>query len=113
MGLELARFEGCLMGLTCGDAVGTAVEFMPRGRFDPVTGMSGGEKALAERNLYPSVYPLKIIAMDICLTSITYRSNSNDPGSKHKAPYFGALCCLSTTNRGPLTAKSGEGHLTC
>lgn len=44
MGLELARFEGCLMGLACGDAVGTAVEFMPRGRFDPVTGMSGGGK---------------------------------------------------------------------
>lgn len=31
MGLELARFEGCLMGLACGDAVGKAVEFMPRG----------------------------------------------------------------------------------
>jgi len=86
MGLELARFEGCLMGLACGDAVGTAVEFMPRGRFDPVTGMSGGGKALAERNLYPSVYPLKIIAMDICLKSISYRSNSNDLGAQ--SPVF-------------------------
>jgi len=36
------RFKGCLMGLACGDAVGTTVEFRPRGSFDPVTDMTGG-----------------------------------------------------------------------
>lgn len=36
------RFRGCLLGLACGDAVGTTVEFMPRGTFTPVTGMTGG-----------------------------------------------------------------------
>ena len=36
------RFKGCLMGLACGDAVGTAVEFQPRGSFEPVTDMIGG-----------------------------------------------------------------------
>jgi ADP-ribosyl-[dinitrogen reductase] hydrolase len=36
------RFHGCLLGLACGDAVGTTVEFMPRGSFTPVTGMVGG-----------------------------------------------------------------------
>lgn len=30
------------MGLACGDAVGTTVEFSPRGSFKPVTGMTGG-----------------------------------------------------------------------
>ena len=36
------RYRGCLLGLACGDAVGTTVEFMPRGSFEPVTGMAGG-----------------------------------------------------------------------
>lgn len=36
------RYLGCLLGLACGDAVGTAVEFSARGSFPPVTGMLGG-----------------------------------------------------------------------
>lgn len=39
---QLERFEGCLLGLACGDAVGTTVEFKPRGSFKPVTDMVGG-----------------------------------------------------------------------
>lgn len=31
------RARGCLLGLAAGDAVGTAVEFRPRGSFAPVT----------------------------------------------------------------------------
>ena len=37
-----SRFLGCLLGLACGDAVGTTVEFKPRGTFGPVTDMVGG-----------------------------------------------------------------------
>lgn len=44
MNFSLDRFEGCLLGLACGDAVGAAVEFLPRGRFAPLTGMTGGGK---------------------------------------------------------------------
>lgn len=36
------RFRGCLLGLAVGDAVGTTVEFKPRGSFPPVTDMVGG-----------------------------------------------------------------------
>ncbi len=36
------RYLGCLLGLACGDAVGTTVEFKPRGTFPPVTDMTGG-----------------------------------------------------------------------
>lgn len=39
--LELRRFAGCLLGLACGDAVGTTVEFSPPGTFTPVTDMVG------------------------------------------------------------------------
>lgn len=38
----LDRYRGSLLGLACGDAVGTTVEFMPRGTFTPVTDMVGG-----------------------------------------------------------------------
>ena len=37
-----SRFLACLLGLACGDAVGTTVEFMARGSFPPVTDMVGG-----------------------------------------------------------------------
>ena len=37
-----SRRRGCLLGLACGDAVGTTVEFMPRGSFKPLTDMVGG-----------------------------------------------------------------------
>ncbi len=39
---ELERIRGCLLGLAVGDAVGTSVEFRPRGTFSPVTDMIGG-----------------------------------------------------------------------
>lgn len=38
----IGRFRGALLGLACGDAVGTTVEFKSRGSFVPVTGMTGG-----------------------------------------------------------------------
>ena len=44
MNVDLERYEGCLLGLACGDAVGATVEFIPRGRFAPVTDMTGGGK---------------------------------------------------------------------
>lgn len=41
MDLE-SRYRGCLLGLACGDAVGTTLEFSSRGSFAPITGMVGG-----------------------------------------------------------------------
>lgn len=38
----IERFRGGLLGLACGDAVGTTVEFMQRGSFPHVTDMLGG-----------------------------------------------------------------------
>ena len=39
---QMERFRGCLLGLAAGDAVGTTVEFKPRGSFEPVIDMVGG-----------------------------------------------------------------------
>jgi ADP-ribosyl-[dinitrogen reductase] hydrolase len=45
----LDRFRGALLGLACGDAVGTTVEFRPRGRFVPLTDMVGGGSFALQR----------------------------------------------------------------
>ncbi len=37
-----SRYRGCLVGLACGDAVGTTLEFSPRGSFEPIHDMVGG-----------------------------------------------------------------------
>jgi ADP-ribosyl-[dinitrogen reductase] hydrolase len=39
---RINRLHGCLLGLAIGDAVGTSVEFAPRGSFRPLTDMVGG-----------------------------------------------------------------------
>lgn len=36
------QYQATLLGLACGDAVGTTVEFRSRGSFQPVTDMTGG-----------------------------------------------------------------------
>ncbi|MDO5084247.1 MAG: ADP-ribosylglycohydrolase family protein [Arachnia propionica] len=36
------RILGCLLGLAAGDALGTTVEFQPRGSFPEVTDIVGG-----------------------------------------------------------------------
>ena len=36
------RFQGCLLGLAVGDAVGTTLEFLSPGTFEPITDMVGG-----------------------------------------------------------------------
>ncbi|WP_046068252.1 ADP-ribosylglycohydrolase family protein [Pseudomonas synxantha] len=56
------RFRGCLLGLACGDAVGTTVEFMPRGSFEAVTGMIGA----GPFNLQPSQWT-DDTSMALCL----------------------------------------------
>jgi ADP-ribosyl-[dinitrogen reductase] hydrolase len=39
---KLERYQGALLGLAVGDAIGTTVEFKQRGSFKPVTDMTGG-----------------------------------------------------------------------
>ncbi len=36
------RYRGALLGLACGDALGTTLEFRPPGSFEPITDMVGG-----------------------------------------------------------------------
>ncbi|GIW88129.1 MAG: ADP-ribosylglycohydrolase [Isosphaeraceae bacterium] len=58
------RFCGCLLGLAVGDAVGTTVEFRPRGSFKPLADMIGG----GPFNLRPGQWT-DDTSMALCLAS--------------------------------------------
>jgi ADP-ribosyl-[dinitrogen reductase] hydrolase len=72
-----ARFRGALLGLACGDAVGTTVEFSPRGTFAPVTDMVGGG---------PFHLPVGAwtddTSMALCLATSLVEKRGFDPGDQ-------------------------------
>ncbi|MGQ0332958.1 ADP-ribosylglycohydrolase family protein [Halomonas elongata] len=45
----LSRWQGCLVGLACGDALGAPLEFQPRDRLPPITDMIEGGKFRMQR----------------------------------------------------------------
>src|SRR5512144_2662418 len=70
----LDRFRGCLLGLAAGDAVGTTVEFKPRGTFPPLTGMLGG----GPFRLKPGEWT-DDTSMALCLATSLLETGSFDP----------------------------------
>jgi ADP-ribosyl-[dinitrogen reductase] hydrolase len=70
---DLDHYRGCLLGLAVGDAVGTSVEFKPRGTFPPVTGMDGG----GAFNLQPGQWT-DDTSMALCLAESLVEKNGFD-----------------------------------
>lgn len=70
----LDRYLGCLLGLACGDAVGTTVEFSPRGSFEPVTDMVGA----GPFGLKPGQWT-DDTSMALCLATSLVHCNGFDP----------------------------------
>ena len=68
------RFLGCLLGLACGDAVGTTVEFRRRGSFKPMTDMVGG----GPFNLEPGQWT-DDTSMALCLAESLVERDGFDP----------------------------------
>jgi len=68
------RFRGALLGLAAGDAVGTTVEFSPRGAFAPVTDMVGG----GPFGLQPGQWT-DDTSMALCLASSLVERGEFDP----------------------------------
>jgi len=73
----LDRFRGCLLGLAVGDAVGTAVELMPRGSFPPVVDMVGG----GPFNLKPGEWT-DDTSMALCLAASLAECGRFDPSDQ-------------------------------
>lgn len=74
---EADRFRGCLLGLATGDAVGTAVEFRPRGTFAPLTDMVGG----GPFGLKPGEWT-DDTSMALCLATSLVETGRFDPGDQ-------------------------------
>lgn len=68
------RYLGALLGLACGDAIGTSVEFQPRGSFPEVTGMLGG----GPFGLLPGQWT-DDTSMALCLAESLIRKRGFDP----------------------------------
>jgi ADP-ribosyl-[dinitrogen reductase] hydrolase len=68
------RYKGCLLGLACGDAVGKALEFKPRGSFEPITDMVGG----GPFNLEPGQWT-DDTSMALCLAESLIEKKGFDP----------------------------------
>lgn len=71
------RYRGSLLGLACGDAVGTSVEFKPRGSFTPVTDLLGG----GPFNLKPGQWT-DDTSMALCLGESLLRKDGFDPADQ-------------------------------
>ena len=71
---EADRFRGCLLGLAVGDAVGTTLEFQPRGAFDPIADMVGG----GPFNLEPGQWT-DDTSMALCLAASLVEKGEFDP----------------------------------
>lgn len=69
----LERYQGCLLGLAVGDAVGTTLEFSPRGTFEPITDMVGG----GPFNLEPGQWT-DDTSMTLCLAESLVRCEGFD-----------------------------------
>lgn len=71
------RFLGCLLGLAVGDAVGTTLEFKPRGSFTPITDMMGG----GPFRLKPGEWT-DDTSMALCLASSLVEKGGFDPSDQ-------------------------------
>src|SRR5262245_49481141 len=72
--MHKSRFRGCLLGLACGDAVGTTVEFTRPGSFPPLEDMVGG----GPFRLKPGEWT-DDTAMALCLATSLTEKGAFDP----------------------------------
>lgn len=70
----LDRYQGCLLGLAVGDAVGTTLEFKSKGSFKPINDMVGG----GPFNLKPGQWT-DDTSMALCLGESLVKNKGFDP----------------------------------
>ena len=95
------RYHGVLLGLACGDAVGAAVEFMPRGRFKPLTDMVGGGKFKLQAGEWTDD-----TSMALCLA----QSLIDNQGFDAKDQMDKYVAWVNTGNPGPKAHPIGIGQ---
>lgn len=68
------RYQGCLVGLACGDALGAPVEFLPRDSFEPITEMIDGGKFRLNKGQWTDD-----TSMALCLATSLIETKGFDP----------------------------------
>ncbi|MES2951785.1 MAG: ADP-ribosylglycohydrolase family protein [Pseudomonadota bacterium] len=92
---KVSRYKGCLLGLACGDAVGTTVEFSPRGTFTPVVDLLGG----GPFDLEPGQWT-DDTSMALCLaTSLVYREGFDATDQMNRYCNWRSVGYLSSNGR--------------
>ena len=87
------RYRGCLVGLATGDAVGTTLEFQPRGTLSPIDDMVGG----GPFNLAPGQWT-DDTSMALCLATSLVENNGFDPADQmNRYVDWREYCYLSST----------------
>jgi len=71
------KAKGMLVGLAVGDAVGTSVEFKPRGTFPPVTDMKGGGPFRLEKGQWTDD-----TSMALCMAASLIEKQAFDPADQ-------------------------------
>jgi protein-tyrosine phosphatase len=111
------RARGALLGLAAGDAVGTTVEFMAPGSFEPVTDMAGGGPFRLAAGQWTDD-----TSMALCLAESLVECGGHDPGDQMRRylrwwreGYFsptGRCFDIGTTTRHQLARfeRTGEPH---
>jgi len=69
-----SKYQGSLLGLAIGDALGASVEFMPPGTFEPVTGFRSGGRFDLEPGQWTDD-----TSMALCLAESLAKCNGFDP----------------------------------
>lgn len=75
--MDRYKYRGAMLGLAAGDALGTAVEFMPPGTFPPVTDLLGG----GQFNLRPGEWT-DDTSMALCLAESLVEQEGFDPADQ-------------------------------
>ena len=73
----LSRYQGCLLGLASGDAVGTTVEFRAKDSFTPLTTMQGGGPFALQRGQWTDD-----TSMALCLAQSLITCQGFDAGDQ-------------------------------
>ncbi|QDQ27910.1 ADP-ribosylglycohydrolase family protein [Chitinimonas arctica] len=107
------RFRGCLLGLACGDAVGTTVEFSPRGTFAPITDMIGGGPFQLPAGAWTDD-----CAMALCLAhSLLYRNGFDAEDQMNRYCNWASFGYMSSTGEcfdiGMTVARALERYRAC
>jgi len=76
---ELDRYRGALLGLACGDAVGTTLEFKRPGKFEPIDDMVGGGPFKLEPGQWTDD-----TSMALCLAGSLIEQKGFDPTDQMK-----------------------------